>query len=330
MNRLVDDLAALIRKFKQDPEYRTCVQIELCKLELEYVRTFVPYTKSDAGTRGGKKLSSDNCHVLLDSERQRISRNRALFNQFTDYEIARVYRTAEQRLKDPKSLLRAILNERARQAREAELAQVEAKQSYTIMESTCQGLINQIEPQSVDVIFTDPPYNRHEVKDAFHELGLFARHALKDTGVLVSYTGFFIDPLIELHKHLTWYAPLVITGLTRGKVPQGYAYQIQHKQVVVFVPQSVPDYSYYRLNNGLSLIQSTVPVSDALAGRSVHHWEQDIATAKLVLEQFVLPEHSLIDPFAGSGAFLKAAALLGLNDIRGFDNDPVHCTEWVN
>ena len=333
MNDLSELMAALVRRFKKDAEYRTCIQIERTKLEWDYCKTFPKYSRSESGKLGADKqsLSTDKCLKLESAQQRSMSRTRALFSQFSEYEINRVLRTAEQRLKDPKSLMRTIVNDRAKQDRLQSVQSVEEKPNYAILQSSCKGLINVVEPKSVDVVFTDPPYTRDEInKGVFDDLGQFCKYALKDTGVLVCYTGFFIQSVIDLCNHLTYYAPICIHGLTRGKVPQGYAYQIQHKQVHILVPNRVSDYSFYRLNSGLSLINSTIKVSDGFAGRSIHHWEQDIETAKSVLEQFVLHEHTLIDPFAGSGAFLKAAQLLGVQNISGYDVDDVHCTEWVN
>ena len=332
---LGDMMAALVRRFKKDAEYRTCVQIEMCKLEHRFVKLYEPYSKSEAGFLGRSKqiLGCDKMQTVLDTERQRISRLRALFSQFTDYEIERYYRTAEQRLKDPKSLLRTTLNERAKLAREAAMGRVRVQPKYSVMNYSCAESVDRLPARSVDVIFTDPPYTRAEIdKGVFSDLGRLAGKVLRPTGVMVVYTGYFVERLLDMVRlsDLRVYCQLAITGLKRGKVPRGYALQVQHKVVWVLVPNGIKEYTNYRLNNGLRLIRSCVPSHPESASRSSHHWEQDVETAQEVLSQFVIPEHSLVDPFAGSGAFLKAAQLLGVNDIRGYDLDPVHCTEWVN
>ena len=50
-----------------------------------------------------------------------------------------------------------------------------------------------IEPESVDLIFTDPPYPA-EYLECWEQLAAFARKALKPTGLLIAYSGQFHLP----------------------------------------------------------------------------------------------------------------------------------------
>jgi hypothetical protein len=55
-----------------------------------------------------------------------------------------------------------------------------------------------VEPACVDLIFTDPPYP-HEFIETWSELGVFAAHALKSSGLLAAYSGqFYLPEVFEL------------------------------------------------------------------------------------------------------------------------------------
>jgi 16S rRNA G966 N2-methylase RsmD len=161
---------------------------------------------------------------------------------------------------------------------------------------------------SVDIILTDPPYPQ-EYLPLWDDLGAFAARVLKPTGVLLAYSGQLHLPQViaMLTKHLRWWWMCAIrhTGASGYIVAGGRRIINQWKPLLVFTPYGAPP-----LN---------VHFCDLIEGggrqKELHNWEQSTEEAVRILQTFGSPGALVVDPFAGSGSFGRAALQAGMRFI---------------
>lgn len=169
----------------------------------------------------------------------------------------------------------------------------------------------EIVSSTVDLIFTDPPYPQ-EALPLWDDLGLFAARVLKQSGLLVAYTGAMYLPevIASLSKHLTyhWCGAVVLNGphsrVHNRKIVQG------SKQLLFFVRK---DYS------GEVWFEDTCQSESEQ--KENHDWQQSLGPALYYLS-VLCPEGGLVvDPFLGGGTTGAAAQRLKRSFI-GIELDP--------
>jgi 16S rRNA G966 N2-methylase RsmD len=176
----------------------------------------------------------------------------------------------------------------------------------------CREGFATIPDESIDVIFTDPPYTR-EYLDCYRVLGKEAARVLKPSGFLVAYAG---------QTHL----PAVI-GMLESETLKWFwiAGLLQNSAGCVLWQRNVC--SLWKP----ALIFQKWPVKrcrrqmiDLVGGKWLpkkHPWEQSIEVAIRILGSLAGPGAQVLDPFAGTGSFLVAARALEMDAI-GFEIDP--------
>jgi len=188
----------------------------------------------------------------------------------------------------------------------------------------CQGDARYIPlaANSVDLIFTDPPYS----KTALPSYSWLAHEAVRilrpEAFVLAMCGGAFLDEVFRSFSEsgLTfyWKYEIELVGWATGVYwPRG-----NHKVQVTTRVKSILAYS-----KGPSLSRtSTLGLfrSDG-ADKRYHHWGQDVSSARYYIDCFSKPGDLVLDPFVGGGTTLVACQLLGRRGI-GIDLDKAACT----
>jgi len=158
----------------------------------------------------------------------------------------------------------------------------------------------------VSLVLTDPPYPK-EFLPLWDDLGKWAAKALADDGILVAYSGqmFLPDVLSLLGKHLDyWWCGAVVHKGSGNLTPLGSPVRKvinQWKPLVMFTKKG-----------GCGFIRTFRDVVDgAGAEKNDHNWQQPIAEAAEIVKAFSKEGELVVDPFAGSGGFCKAASDLG-------------------
>lgn len=148
-----------------------------------------------------------------------------------------------------------------------------------------------IPDESIDLIFTDPPYLK-EYLFLYDWLGQEAARVLKPGGFLLVYVGSIwkYENMMQLGRHLTFFYDYVTLHAGQGPVLWARHTVSRHKSILAFVK-----------GHG----QPRCMVLSAWTGggkdKRYHQWGQDEATARYFIECFSHPGGLVWEPFAGGG-----------------------------
>lgn len=223
---------------------------------------------------------------------------------------------------DLRRLERLRRNKTAGQDREALLGQPGVPGVADIRHSDIADL--HIEPGSVDLIFTDPPFLRDDFTAGgpWDVLGDRAARWLKPGGLLLAYCAH-----IHLARAVTLLAPYEDAGLDYWwtfaiTFPGGTGRQVRTRAIAA----SWRPVLAYRKAGGPQVPRFCAdPVQGG--GRekdSAHPWQQGVKEAATFIDRLTTPGSVILDPFAGSGTTLLAAQSLGGRRAIGADIDAAY------
>ncbi len=169
-----------------------------------------------------------------------------------------------------------------------------------------------LEPESVDLIVTDPPYDDASLP-LFSDLGLLAARVLRPGRLLVCYAGSLRLPeaMDRLGAHLDYVWTAVVVQPGRHSIIRSRMIRSGHRSVLIFSNGG------YRPGGW---IFDTV-VSELVPAKHLHPWEQSIGPVQSLVEHCSRPGELVLDPMMGSGTTGVAALRLGRRFI-GCDVDP--------
>ena len=180
-----------------------------------------------------------------------------------------------------------------------------------ILLGDCRELITAIPDDSIDLIFTDPPYDKESVH-LYAWLAEAAARVLKPGGFCLCYAGAMYLPEIYamLSKHLMYHWQFL--NLQPGQAPLVHARKVQqmYKQILSF-------------SKGKSLPRNYVNDIYTNGGgkdKAFHKWGQTIGTAVYFISRFSSPGDIVLELFAGGGTTCIAAMQEGRNFIA-FEKD---------
>lgn len=168
-----------------------------------------------------------------------------------------------------------------------------------------------IEPESVALILTDPPYSSDHMH-LWEQLSAFGAEKLKRGGLLLTYSGQFYlpDVMAALGEHLEYVWTISVVG--RGPKTLVHARKVYSRWKPVLVYCKPP-------------FQRVAWMDDLFNGdgpeKSEHNWQQSLPEALHFVETFSSPGDIVVDPFLGSGTNAVACLRLGRSFV-GCDNDP--------
>ena len=170
-------------------------------------------------------------------------------------------------------------------------------------------------PESVDLIFTDPPYGR-EWLSLWDDLGLAAARLLKHDGLLVAFTGKLHFPycMDALAANLTYHWLCSVGYEGAGRTVFGVRFWGQWRPLLVFRKGEVRKHRY-------AFDFQHQPVS-AAADQSLHPWAQSDFAASYYIGALSEPGDTVLDPMCGTGTFVRTAAALGRRGI-GIEADAI-------
>jgi len=187
------------------------------------------------------------------------------------------------------------------------------KSNYHLLCADIKDLSGEIDPGSIDVIITDPPYER-DYLPLYETLAELAAYALKPGGSLLvmvgqSYVPEILD-LIRSHIPYHW----MVSYLTPG----GQSVQLWQRNVNTFWKPVLwfvkGDYEDKWIGD---VVKSAVNDND----KRFHKWGQSESGMSEIIEKFSQPGDTILDPFCGGGTTGVVALATGRRFI-GSDNDP--------
>ena len=196
-----------------------------------------------------------------------------------------------------------------------------------IMKQDARRFLEALEPLSVDLLLTDPPYatDVEDIETFAAEWLPLALSRLKPTGRAYVFTGAYPD---ELDAYLGVLAELGLKARsqvlvwtyrnTLGPAP-AQTYKLNW-QACFYVrgPDTAP-LSCPLMTEQFSVFDVAAPDGRHADGR-LHKWQKPDALAEMLVRHSTIPEALVVDPFAGTGTFLSAAMRLG-RSARGADTD---------
>lgn len=170
----------------------------------------------------------------------------------------------------------------------------------------------QIPDESVDLIFTDPPYDEASAV-LYGDLAAFAARVLRPGGLLLAYSGQLHLPQIyaSMGLHLDYLWTCAIGHAAGATWFRKWHLLNQWKPILMY--GKPPIVAWWR-----------VSFADYVSGgkeKSDHPWQQSLAEATHYISALCPAGGLVLDPFAGSGTTLLAAKQLCLRYI-GIEKDP--------
>ena len=170
---------------------------------------------------------------------------------------------------------------------------------------------------SIDLIFTDPPYDRASIY-LYDWLAIEAARVLKNGGFCLAMCGgmFLNQNFAIMDKHLVfhWKFEIYLNGFS--------ATPIWPRSVVA---RSKPILAYSKGKGNPRQGNILGAIVGGGQDKRFHHWGQDVESARYYIDVLSSPGEIVLDPFVGGGTTLVACELIGRRGI-GFDIDPTALT----
>jgi hypothetical protein len=171
---------------------------------------------------------------------------------------------------------------------------------------------------SVDLIFTDPPYQRQDLH-LYTDLGRVAARVLRPGGSLVTYVGHYA--LLDIGNMLRdsgltyWWQLIMKHGGQHASMYQKRVF-VEYKPLLWFVKGSLDDNDDGNQTEFIAdFIQSEASTKE------YHDWQQSTVEAEYIISKLTKPGSLVFDPFLGSATTALAAHKLGRLFI-GMEIDP--------
>ncbi len=194
-----------------------------------------------------------------------------------------------------KEYKRLVNQERRQELIKAQLkASAELPEGFKLSLGDFREVCNELPESSIDMIFTDPPYD-HENLPLYGDLAKLAQRVLKEGGSLITYVGHYAIPQIldYVAKSSNLKYIHVIAVLHDGASAALYAFHIRvkWKPLLWFVKGTNPNTFLYMED----VIQSQSP------DKSSHDWAQSTVEAEHVISRLTVENQIILDPMMGSG-----------------------------
>lgn len=181
----------------------------------------------------------------------------------------------------------------------------------SVVTGDCRELAKLIPDESIDLIFTDPPYPK-EYLSLYGWLSEIASRKLKPGGFCLTYAGNYwkYETMLLLGQHLNYFFDYVTIMPGDNSVLWPRRTIARHKSILAFVKgKGLPR------TNVLSAWIATE------ADKRYHLWGQDERTARYFIDCFSSSGDTVLDPFCGGGTGPIACKVLSRNYIS-FEIDP--------
>jgi site-specific DNA-methyltransferase (adenine-specific) len=214
-------------------------------------------------------------------------------------------------LKDAESLARRANYHRLRET--ATPANSAKGDAWELRGGDFSDMLADLEPASVDMVLTDPPYT-DDFGERWEDLAQACARVLKPGAPFVAYCGNHNLPSViaQLTEHLAWLWHVVLVQPGRESRIMGMQIHNGHRDLLVLTAGPYKPRRWLR---------DTLTSKLASQDKSLHPWQQ-AADAPRYLVDLLCPEGGLVlDPCCGAATF-GAVALAAGRGFLGIDVDP--------
>jgi site-specific DNA-methyltransferase (adenine-specific) len=203
-----------------------------------------------------------------------------------------------------------------------------APQGAYVRHCSARELLESFEPESVDLLLTDPPYRTDLQEFGVESIEAFVRDwvplalsRVKPTGRAYICTGAYPD---ELHAYLSEFAQQermtlgnVLVWTYRNTIGPGRNLDYKQNWQAVFHLRGpdAPSLDCPELTELFSVQDINAP--DGRQGDRYHTWQKPEELAERFIRHSTKPGDLVVDPFVCTGTFVLAAARLGRRAIGG-------------
>lgn len=196
--------------------------------------------------------------------------------------------------------------EKKAEAERERIARIKAAKARGDVDGFVEGdfreVAERISADTVDLIFTDPPYDK-ETLPLYGDLARIAAEKLVEGGSLICYLGQYqVDKVLELvtpHLKLLWTLAVIHTGQSARMNYFGIV--VKWKPLLWFV-------------KGTNRCDPHTFVDDLVTStqeKSHHDWQQSMVEASYYIEKLTPAGGLVFDPFCGGGTTPAACKALG-------------------
>lgn len=210
---------------------------------------------------------------------------------------------------------------------QARVHEASAPEHGLVIEQDAIDFLEGIAPNSVDLLLTDPPYmtDVEDIEEFVDSWVPLAVEAVKDTGRAYICTGAYPEEIYAYLTALRKQRALRLENIlvwtyrnTLGPAPT-HDYKLNWQAIFYLRGLDAPPLASPQMTEQFSVQDINAP--DGRLGDRLHAWQKPDELADRLVRHSTRPGERVIDPFAGTGAFIAAAARLGRPAI-GSEIDP--------